>query len=237
MGDSIMSANRLNFYTKILIWKFLGALMATSAIADQATDYTPPSSPPLYTPVDPTANVQKLNAHPFIGLGIAIGQSQPTGKENPLTAALGSIQLGYLKTIGSWNLVLGELLLFSGQAGHSDADLQIPIGAMVRLGYGYMITSGIYGIFKIGGGAFNGHYRSEKFGIAKEASALGNAAHLAYHFGFAMNEDLFFESGLSLTHVNASFSELENQSTKTMEPGTNIAVNLLQLELGLKYLF
>ena len=140
----ILMTIKLSFLKKRFLGGFFLVIYACSV---HASEYTPPSSPELYDS-SKTPELQKIvknSTGVYGGLQLAVGQSR-SGDFNPITAFSGHIDLGYRKIINSWTLWEAGVEIMHGKAGHSQADMSLSWGGLVKLAYGYSLNQGINGI-------------------------------------------------------------------------------------------
>jgi hypothetical protein len=178
----------------------------------------------LYQPVGVYVPPPKLGQHPYLGLGLSFGPSKHSWEGSETSAAfMGGLQLGYIKAIDSWNLILGEIFLITGQLGGNERDLALPFGAIARMGYGYSFTPGFFGVIKGGLGVMNGSYKKPMADKPKELekkSVFGTLFQMGYGIAYLATPNFMLDTTLFFTYGAAGET-----------------ARALGLEMGGKFLF
>ena len=89
----------------------------------------------------------------FIGGGLTFGQARTTEKGvSPGVAMLFSFEPGYQVNRGSWNRLEFSGQLFAGKAEFGKSDVNIGLGLLAKIGYGYSMGDKLMAMFKFGAG-------------------------------------------------------------------------------------
>lgn len=141
------------------LWMIAGLAFSTSLFADGSggKEYTPPSTPDLYDTSEPLVpayvRIKKVKSHPYLGLGLSFGSSRNVGGEGTPKASWDVVaEGGYVKALTSWTRVDVGVEAFTGKLGDSVNDLDIKMGALVKVGYGYNVSENLYALVRLGYG-------------------------------------------------------------------------------------
>ncbi len=189
-----MTMRGSKFFSVLLVnCAFLGPL-AAAGTAFAGDTYTPPSSPELYEKEPVEEPAPKVRSKLYAGFNLGIGQSQTTAHPDtgPKSAWVLGPKLGYNKVLSTWSLFDADLSLIAGDIGHSDADIRINYGAMIRVGYGYSLGNRLFGIWKVGVGMFNANYTITDIDF-KANNLMGTVVQGAFELLFPIS------SGVALT--------------------------------------
>ncbi len=131
-----------------------GTLTAQKAMAEE---YTPPSTPELYDKNEPLVplyvKVKKVKSHSYLGLGTGFGSSNLNGGNGNPKASWDIVgEAGYVKAVSSWSRADFGMEVFHGQIGNSKNTMNIKIGGLAKLGYGYNVSENLYALLRFGYG-------------------------------------------------------------------------------------
>lgn len=215
------------------------ALLAGLTTSVWAEEYRPPSSPEIYAkePMEPPMGLP--TSHFFADGGFSIGQSRQVGRGSPRASYLGSAEFGYTKYSGVWSRVEPSLQLFTGAIGSGDAKMAVPVGGLVKIGYGYSLGSRMFGIWRLGaGGALADFDYSDSDGNAFKSKSLtlGTAIHLGFDLAIPVTQSFEILIGLGITQFSFGIGDVTTPSGKTQKLNQAVTVNVTDLKLAASYL-
>lgn len=186
-----------------------------------AEPYTPPSTPELYDvdePLVPAWKFKKVKSHVYLGLGGGFGTSSRTGaKDSAKTSWNAVVEGGYIRAISSWSRVGLGLDMFTGQVGSSDHSINLSVGSLAHISYGYNISERLHGILRAGFGLAMGEYEGP---TTKDKFVAGNIWQLGLQVMLPTESQIDILGGIFFNQYN--FSEKGMYHT-------------LEARLGLRY--
>ncbi len=137
--------------------------MDTGKNASAQGAYVAPSTPELYDVNEPLvpayARIKKVKSHPYMGLAAGLGMTRNVGSDGSPKPAWSLIaEGGYVRALSSWSRADLGVEVFNGSIGDSDNTINLQLGALAKLGYGYNISENLHGIIRAGYGITTGQY-------------------------------------------------------------------------------
>lgn len=189
-----------------IFYKFallLTGLAFSSALLAEGSgeNYTPPSTPELYDVNEPLVpayvRVKKVKSHPYLGLGVSFGSSRLNGGQGTPKASWNIVaEGGYVKAMTSWTRVDFGLEGFNGQIGNSLNTMQIQLGGLAKVGYGYNISENLYALLRIGYGLAMAKYTGP---LGDKDSITGSLWQLAFQLLVPTDSALDLLAGFFVT--------------------------------------
>ena len=222
---------------------FLVETWTPYAMSQTSDGYEPPNTPELYEK-NPDGPGQKVDygSNFYLGFGLGLGQSQSNAdKANPIASYNLDIEVGYQSKLQSSRLIESSITFFTGKAGHSRAEVDIGVGFLARLGYGYKIGNNLWGVWKAGGGLVSGMYEgktADGFKVENEDSISGTMVQGGFYL-ISEQSALSYYGGLKWTYYNFGLSSATytDASGQEQEIDENIGVSVPELEIGARLSF
>ena len=213
----------------------LGGLLAEPS----HNKYSPPSSPPLHSKASSQEPVLSTNglSGGYLGGGFNLGLSRSATEGSPIAAYGGVAEIGFSRPTGSWNIWEAGIEVGMGRLGHSEATLDINKSVLIKVGYGYSLSSGLVGVFNFGGGIEFADFSNTESSGAKVRSVeeiLGASLFGGYSLVFLVSKTLGVSGGIRLKHSIFDLSEVERNGVLTVEK-TSIKLNILAMNLGVRF--
>lgn len=176
----------------------------------------------------------------FIGGGLAFGQARTTEDDvNPGVALLLSVEPGYQVNRGSWNRLEFSGQIFAGRAEFGSSDLNIGLGMLAKVGYGYSLGDRLMAMFKFGAGPVLANFEtkvgSEK--VKSDGMLMGLGLQLGWQMVFPMSDSLDLAGGLSWTHMQFNVDDVKDSSGTKYAIDRQVIANVPALDLGLRVRF
>lgn len=176
----------------------------------------------------------------FIGGGFAFGQARTTEDGvNPGVAMLLSVEPGYQVNRGSWNRLEFSGQFFTGKAEFGSSDVNIGLGVLAKIGYGYSLGDRLIALFKFGAGpvlaSFETKAGTEK--VKSDGTLMGLGLQGAWQMVFPMSDAMDLTGGLSWTHIQFSVDDVKDSSGTKYALDRQVIANVPALDIGLRVRF
>lgn len=223
-------------------FKFFSALALVFSSAGfpliAAEEYAPPSSPELYEKADPYVPPKHLKGHGYLGGGLGFGQSRSTGSGDAVTSYDLSLGLGYVKPLGTWSLAQAGVDIFTGSIGHGSADMNISLGALAKIGYGYSLGTEMFGSFLFGAGVAQASYLEEDTNgqvFKGPSNNMGSVVMGAYELLMQAGDSMFITGGFYMTQYTFSVSDLTlDTGGPTNRVNKTVQLNSPEVKIGFR---
>mgnify|MGYP001448471508 CR=1 FL=1 len=139
-----------------------------------ANNYVPPSSPDLYRDKADLKSVSTfLKTGAYVGALGSVGQSIKSSscESAGIVAYDYGLSFGYRKFRRNWSLWEVGIDVGRGLSGCSASNISSNLEVAVRLGYGFYMTEGIYGVFNAGPLLSYARAQYESVGLHKESKS------------------------------------------------------------------
>ena len=110
--------------------------------------------------------------------------------------------------------------------------MPIAYGLLAKVGYGYSLGSGLFGVFKGAAGPVTSKFEGERRGIDIESSYItGFAYQLSYNLVFPVSELIDLTGGLIFEQYVFNVGDAKDSQGNKTDIGT-LSINLPRLEVG-----
>jgi hypothetical protein len=209
-----------------------------------AKDYVPPTSPDLYrdkADLNPVSTFLKTGA--YVGALGSVGQSMKSsscGSDGIVVYDYG-LSFGYRKFRKNWSLWEVGMDIGRGLAGCSASNINSDLEVALRLGYGFYLTEGVYGIFNVGPLLSYARAQYESTEAHKEPkskdASLGFGVFGGYDLNFVITQEVHFLVGGVFRYQNHSFKKAIAKGTNTeFDFPKDISTYSIGARLGLRYM-
>ncbi|MEZ4743974.1 MAG: hypothetical protein R3B45_16255 [Bdellovibrionota bacterium] len=201
-------------------------------------EYIPPSTPPLYESNGAPGTKLTHRSGLYVGGNLQFGQSRSAGgSANPIAAYIAGAEIGYVAGTGSWDRYEAAFEAFTGKVGHSEADMPINMGAMIKIGKAYSLGSNFWGVWGLGAGMAQIDYKTEIADRDVEAvdPVLGLALQGAYSLVMPVGKYMSLNAGIRWTHMSFNIQKLKDSETGTkIDRDDNVIINMPAVQLGVR---
>jgi len=176
----------------------------------------------------------------FIGGGLAFGSARTTEKGvSPGVAMLFSFEPGYQVNRGSWNRLEFSGQIFAGQAEFGKTDINVGLGLLAKLGYGYSLGDKLMAMFRVGAGPVLATFknRDNAESIESDGTLMGLGLQGAWQLVFPMSDALDLVGGLSWTHMQFNVDDVKGSGGEKYSLDRQVIANTQTLDLGLRVRF
>jgi hypothetical protein len=225
---------------KVLCFSILLAASPGHGQSSANPGYMPPDSPELYDSNRAPGQKVDYGSHFFAGIGGGFGQSQAS-QEGALSQGSGLVraELGYVLNMRATTRVETTVSYFAGSIGHSRARMDMNMGLMIGLGYGYQIGNRLWGVVRAGAGYaladFSGKTKDGLQIKAKEP-VTGPMGHLGYYAISEVGSELSFFGGLQWNYFSMSLIDgsIVDEAGGSQPISDNYGISMPGVEVGLR---
>jgi hypothetical protein len=176
----------------------------------------------------------------FIGGGLSFGSARTTRDGvSPGVAMLFSFEPGYQVNRGSWNRLEFSGQIFAGKAEFGKNDVNIGLGVLAKLGYGYSLGDKLMSVFRVGAGPVMATFKSRDAteSVESDGTLMGLGVQGAWQIVFPMNDSLDLIGGLAWNHMQFNVDDVKGSSGATYKYDQQVIANAQTVDLGLRVRF
>ncbi len=176
----------------------------------------------------------------FIGGGLSFGSARTTEDGvSPGLAMLFSFEPGYQVNRGSWNRLEFSGQIFAGKAEFGKTDINVGLGVLAKLGYGYSLGDKLMSIWRVGAGPVMATFKNRDAAesVESDGALMGLGLQGAWQLVFPMNDSLDLIGGLAWTHMQFNVDDVKGSSGATYKLDRQVIANAQTVDLGLRVRF
>jgi len=235
-------------FVKPFIFTSLLSIAATSAFAQtensENVDAPAPKRSDTMKPSELQMTGESSNpsndSGAFIGGGLSFGSARTTEDGvSPGVAMLFSFEPGYQVNRGSWNRLEFSGQIFAGKTEFGKNDINVGLGILAKLGYGYSLGDKLMGIFRVGAGPVMATFKSREDAesVESDGTLMGLGLQGAWQLVFPMNDSLDLVGGLAWNHMQFNVDDVKGSNGTIYNIDRQVIVNAQTVDLGLRVRF
>ncbi len=176
----------------------------------------------------------------FIGGGLSFGSARTTEDGvSPGVAMLFSFEPGYQVNRGSWNRLEFSGQIFAGKAEFGKTDINVGLGVLAKLGYGYSLGDKLMSIWRVGAGPVMATFKNRDAAesVESDGALMGLGLQGAWQLVFPMSDSLDLIGGLAWTHMQFNVDDVKGSSGVKYPYDQQVIANAQTVDLGLRVRF
>jgi hypothetical protein len=240
--------SRTTTFVKPFILTSLLSIAATSAFAqtEESENIDPPapkrsdSMKPSELQMTGESSNPSNDSGAFIGGGLSFGSARTTRDGvSPGVAMLFSFEPGYQINRGSWNRLELSSQIFAGKAEFGKSDINVGLGVLAKLGFGYSLGDKLMSVFRIGAGPVMATFKSRENGesVESDGTLMGLGLQGAWQIVFPMNNSLDLVGGIALNHMQFNVDDVKGSNGATYKLDQQVIANTQMVDMGLRIRF
>jgi len=210
-----------------------------STYSTENPDYVTPKTQELYDSSKPKGRPIEFPSSANFGAFVSFGQSDSQkADENPKAAWLSGASFTYLNAIQTWSRFELGADIFTGQLGHSRAEIPLKQGFLARIGYGYGISGNLFGTIRLGAGLASVQYDGRNSAgdeIKTSEAATATVLYAGWHLTLPAGESLSLDFGPDWSKTDFSLGKstiTTGGNTTKINSNDRQTISTLSLQLG-----